>query len=176
MVPSNNLFVRLSERGVLPVYWLTFSLLCVVIDYLSGPVIQFPIVYLAPISLAAWYGGRSWGLTLAFVLPLFRLAFRAIWDPPWTLLESSINATIRITVFASFAWLIDRTARQMRDLRHMHVLEAMLGVCSLCKKIRDRRADAWQPLDAYVAGHPDEFRPDVCPDCKKQTSDVFDRR
>lgn len=175
MVPQ-NLFVRLSGRGVLPIYWVTFSLICVAIDYKTGPFIQFPLVYLAPISLASWYGGRGWGLALALILPLFRLAFRTIWDPPWTLLESSINAAIRITVFASFAWLIDRTARQMRELRRMQLLEGMLGVCRVCKKIRDQRAGAWQPLDAYVAGHPDEFRPDVCPDCTKQIHDVFDRR
>lgn len=175
MVPS-NLFVGLSKRGVLPVYWVAFSLICVAIDYKIGPFIQFPIVYLAPISLASWYGGRSWGLALALILPLFRLSFRTMWDPPWTLLESSINAAIRITVFASFAWLIDRTARQMRELRHMQLLEGMLGVCGVCKKIRDERAGAWQPLDVYVAGHPDEFRRDVCPDCTKQIRDVFDRR
>lgn len=175
MVPS-NLLVRLSERGVLPIYWVTLSLICLAIDFVSGPVIQFPIVYLAPISLAAWYGGRSWGVALAFLLPLFRLYFRNIWDPPWTLFESSINAAIRVTVFVAFAWLVDRAARQMRDLRRMRLLEGILGLCSVCKKIRDQQADAWRPLDVYVADHVREFRPDLCPDCSKQVREVFDRR
>lgn len=174
-MPRSSSFGHVWRR-LMPAGWLALSLLCLAIDYRTGPVIQFPLVYLAPISLASWFGGRIWGLALAVILPLCRLYFRTVWDPPWTLLESSINAAIRITVFATFAWLIDRTARQMRELERTRLLEAMVGVCSVCKNIRDRRSNAWQPLEAYVNTHPDDFRPDVCPDCRKQVQDVFDRR
>jgi hypothetical protein len=161
---------------VRPLHWIVLSAICVAVDYAAGPTIQFPLVYLAPVSIAAWYGGRAWGLALACLLPLIRLALRAVWEPPWSLLESSINAAIRIVVFASFAWLIDRTARQMRELRHMRLLEGMLGVCGVCKKIRDDRRGEWQPLDQYVAQHPGEFNADVCPDCAAHARDLFDRR
>lgn len=174
IVPSNS-FARLPERGALPIYWVSFSVICGAIDYVTGPVIQFPIVYLAPISMASWYGGRHWGLALAFILPLFRLYFLSVWAPPWTLLES-INAAIRMTVFVAFAWLVDRTARQMRDLRRMRLLEGILGRCTVCKKIRDQQADSWRPLDVYVADHAGEFRPDLCPDCTKHVREVVDRR
>ena len=157
-------------------YWIALSFVCLIIDYLTGPFIEFPVAYLVPISLASWFGGQRWGMALAFILPLCRLYFRTVWDPPWTLLESSINAAIRISVFASFAWLIDRTARQMRELRHMRLLEGMLGVCSVCKSIRDEHLDLWQPLDSYARTHPNDFHPDVCPECAKQMRDVFDRR
>ena len=173
---ASNLFVRLSKRGMLPIYWVSLSLICVAIDYLTGPAIQFPIVLLAPISLASWYGGRDWGLALALILPFFRLYFTSVWDSPWTLLESSINVAILITVFVLFAWLVDRTARQIRDLRRMRFLEGILGVCSICKKIRDQHADTWRPLDVYVADHAEELRPDLCPECTKQVREVVDRR
>lgn len=173
IVPSNP-FARLSECGALPICWV--SLICVAIDYVTGPVSQFPIVYLAPISMASWYGGRNWGLALAFILPLFRLYFVSVWDPPWTLLESSINAAIRMSVFLAFAWLVDRTVRQMRDLRRLRLLEGILGVCSVCKKIRDQQTDAWRPLDVYVADHAEELRPDLCPECAKHVREVVDRR
>lgn len=161
-----------------PVHWVALSLVCLVVDFWTGPQIQFPIVYLAPISIASWYHGRVWGFTLAVILPLFRLSFysSAIWDPPSSIGESSINAAIRIVVFLSFAWLVDRTARQMRELRHTHLLEEMLGLCSVCKKIHDQRTDAWEPLDAYVAGHEGEFKHGVCPACARPHRDVFDRR
>ena len=55
----------------------------------------------------ALQAARSWGLALAFILPFFRLYFRNIWDPPWTLWDSSINAAIRVTVFVAFAWLVE---------------------------------------------------------------------
>ena len=115
-------------------------------------------------------------MTLAIVLPLCRLYFRTVWNPPWTFLESSINAAIRIGVFASFAWLIDRTARQMLELRHMRLLEGMLGVCSVCKNIRDDRLYSWQSLDSYIRAHPGEFRQELCPACARHVRDVVDRR
>lgn len=103
------------------------SFACLAIDYETGPVIEFPVVYLAPISIASWFGGRTWGLALAVILPLCRLYFRTIWNPRWSFLESSINAAIRMTVFVSFAWLIDRTARQMRELKHTRLLGGDAG-------------------------------------------------
>jgi hypothetical protein len=150
------------------------ALLCVAIDFVSGPLIQFPMAYLAPIGLAFWYGGRAWGL--AVVLPLCRLYFNTIWDTPLTLTQALINSAIRIIVFCVFAWLLDRASRQMRELRRMRLLEAMLGVCGQCRKIRDEKRDAWQPLEAYVAGHPAEFRHDLSPACAATQHDVFDRR
>jgi hypothetical protein len=165
-----------SGSRVVPAHWLALSLVCLAIDYSAGPVIEFPVVYLIPISVASWFGGRRWGMTLAFVLPLCRLYFRTVWNPPWTFYESSINAAIRIGVFASFAWLIDRTARQMLELRHMHLLEGMLGVCSVCKNIRDERLDAWQSLDSYIQAHPGEFRQELCPACARHVREVVDRR
>jgi hypothetical protein len=164
---------RLARR---PASWLILSLICLLVDFALGPTIQFPVVYLVPISLASWYGSRRWGLALALLLPLFRLYYRTLWEPPWSLAESAANAGIRMTVFAGFAWLINRTAQQMRDLERMHLLEGLVGVCSDCKKIRDVRDGAWQPLDDYVARHPAEFERDVCPECAKRVREVFDRR
>jgi hypothetical protein len=159
-----------------PVFWIGLSFACLAIDFASGPMIQFPIVYLLPISLAAWHGGRWWGLTLSVILPICRFYFTTVWDSPQTTVESAINAVIRITMFVLFAWLVDRTAQQMRALKHMRVLEGMLGICSVCKQIRDDRADAWAPLETYLATHPQEFKRDVCPSCAASYRDVYDRR
>lgn len=167
---------RPFERHVRPLYWVVLSVLCLAIDYVSGPGVQFPVAYLAPISMASWHGGRLWGLVLAVALPLGRFFFHFSWDSSSTLLESSVNAAIRITVFVVFALLIDRTARQMRELRHMHVLERMLGVCSVCRRIRDEQSDGWQTIDDFIAGHPDEFVRDVCPGCSRDAREAFDRR
>jgi hypothetical protein len=166
---------HLSKRTRL-LAWLALSVVCLFVDFETGPIIEFPLVYLVPISLAAWFNGRVWGLVLAVVLPLCRLYFRTVWEPPWTFFESSINAVIRITVFSAFAWLIDRTAGQMRALQHTRLLEGMLGVCSVCKNIREKDSNVWTPLESYVEAHPDDFEPDVCPDCGTRVRDVFDRR
>ncbi len=81
-----------QRRAWLPLVWITLSVLCVFIDYSLGPFIQFPIVYMVPVTLAAWNSGRISGLALAATLPLSRLYFITMWDPPWTLAESVVNA------------------------------------------------------------------------------------
>jgi hypothetical protein len=155
--------------------WIGLSIVCLAIDYTLGPFIQFPIVYLVPVSLAAWHSGRTLSLTLAVLLPLVRLYFITLWDPPWTFLESAVNAAIRITVLASFAWLVDRTASQARRLSsEVFLLTGMLPVCRRCRKIR--QAGDWQQLDTYVQQNPGEFKHELCPDCAKISAEVFDRR
>lgn len=160
---------------MLPLLWIALSIGCLGIDYALGPFIQFPIAYLIPVSLAAWHNGRTLGLALAIILPLCRLYFITLWDPPWTFLESAVNAAIRITVMASFAWLVDRTATQTRRLSSdVSLLTGMLPVCSRCRKIR--QAGDWHPLETYVLQNPAEFKHELCPDCVQTSAEVFDRR
>lgn len=159
-----------------PAAWLTLATLCAGVDFATGPVIQFPAVYLAPIGLSAWHGGRAWGMTLAIILPLLRLAFMAVWTAPWTVPDAILNAVIRVLVFASFAWLVSRTATQMRELERTQMLEGLLGVCSVCKRIHNERDGEWQPLDAYLRSRPPQAQPDVCPRCIAEAQRVFERR
>ena len=155
--------------------WIALSIGCLAIDYALGPFIQFPIVYLVPVSLAAWNSGRKLGLALAVILPLCRLYFITLWDPPWTFIESAVNAAIRITVLASFAWLVARTASQTKRLTsEVLLLTGMLPVCSRCRKIR--HAGDWQPLDTYVLQNPGEFTHELCPDCAQISAEIFNRR
>ncbi len=159
----------------LTLLWIALSIGCLAIDYALGPFIQFPIVYLVPVSLAAWNSGRKLGLALAVILPLCRLYFITLWDPPWTFVESAVNAAIRITVLASFAWLVDRTAGQTKRLSsEVLLLTGMLPVCRRCRKIR--QAGDWQPLETYVLQNPGEFKHELCPECARISAEIFNRR
>lgn len=158
------------------VYLVLLSVACLGLDYLSGPDIQFPFFYLAPVSLAAWYEGRAWGLALAVVLSLMRFSLRLVWDSPPTIGAAVANAGIRITVFSAFAWLTACLAEQMRQLRHTRQMEAILGVCSVCGRIHDHDANAWQPLDQYLSGRKQRFEREVCPACQQDLGETYDRR
>ena len=156
--------------------WIALSIACLGVDYRLGPFIQFPIVYLVPVSLAAWHSGRGLSLALAIVLPLCRLYFITLWDPPWSFLESVVNAAIRITVLTSFAWLVNRTAVQTRRLAsEVTMLAGLLPICRRCRKIR-RAEGGWQELDIYVLQNPGEFTHEFCVDCIKLSAEVFNRR
>jgi len=51
------------------------SLIILAFDYVYGPQIRFPILFIIPIWLASWYLGKGFGLSLAVILPLIRFGF-----------------------------------------------------------------------------------------------------
>ena len=125
------------------VYWTLLSVACLGLDYLIGPAVQFPFFYLVPIGLASWFEGFQWGAALAVVLPAARFALHMAWDDGWTWAVFA-NAAIRISVFATFAWLAARTAEQMRQLRNaVHRNEFERELCANCRErltqVFDRR-------------------------------------
>jgi len=146
------------------------AILLLVGDYFSGPFIQFPITYLLPISIISWYNGRRWALLFAVTMPLIRLVFNLVfWTIPWTYVEASTNAVIKIFVLSVFAILIDRLSKQARTLAtQVDMLEGLLPICSFCKKIRDKE-NQWQVLEKYISERSDvSFSHGVCPDCARE--------
>jgi hypothetical protein len=162
-----NIFLN---RPMALLYSTGISIILLIADYFAGPFIQFPITYLVPISIVSWFNGRRWGFLFAFVMPMIRLLYNlAFWSIPWTFIEASTNALIRIVVLSSFVVLIDRTANQSRKLSaHVDLLEGMLPICSFCKRIRDKN-NQWQILEKYITDRSDaSFTHGVCPDCMKE--------
>lgn len=148
-------------------FWFGLALFILVGDYLSGPTIQFPLFYLLPVSLAAWYHGLGWGLMFAVSLSCVRLFFlTALWTVPWSMGESLINTGIRIMVLATFAAIIETTSRQTRQLaQRVRVLEGILPVCSFCKKIRDPQGQ-WHSMEQFITERSEaQFSHGFCHEC-----------
>ena len=159
----------IRKQKYLPVCWLILAFFILVVDYITGPLIQFPILYLIPIGLATWYSGRRWGLIFALSMPLIRSFFAIfLWDAPWTIFETAINALIRIAVLAGFAYLVDRILISKRALeKEVRILKGILPICSFCKKIRNQDGN-WEPLEQYLRAHSEaEFSHGMCPECVK---------
>lgn len=159
----------LKNPNIFPLYWSLLALVVLICDFLMGPYIQFPFLFIIPVTLAAWYSGRVWGFILALILPLVRLYFALLWPVPWTMLDSSINALIRVLVLLSFAFLIDRVAGQTRALTtEVQVLRGLLPICSFCKKIRNEE-NTWEKMEWYITRHSEaQFSHGVCPDCARE--------
>jgi len=89
--------------------------------------------------------------------------------PPWTLLDSSINALIRVMVLLLIAFLVDRVAAQTRALtREVQVLRGLLPICSFCKKIRNED-NTWERMEWYITRHSEaQFSHGVCPECARE--------
>ena len=126
----------LKHPRVMPFYWIALSLLIIGADHLADPYIQFPILFLLPITLAAVYNGRWWGVGLAAIMPVIR-CYIEVSATPLIMTQEVINTVIHLIVLVGFAILADRTAQQTRALRReVALLRGILPICSFCKKIR----------------------------------------
>jgi hypothetical protein len=172
MVPSltSNLptpwYIRVLQK---PVTSIGLASLCLFLDFSMGPYIAFPITFLVPVAISAWFCRSYFAYGLAIAQPLVRLGVSFNWQVPWSVSTSIINTLIRIAVLGLLAYLISRTARQTRQLaRRVNLLEGILPICSLCKKIRDQH-DNWQPVEVYVSNRSEAlFSHSLCPDCLKR--------
>ena len=144
------------------------------LDYLTGPFIRFPILYLLPIALVSWLRRPWWGSAFAVSMPLVHLSFRKFWVTPFRFIDATINTCILMIVFLGFAYLVNKVAVQKRELeREVQTLRGILPICSFCKKIRNPDG-LWESLETYIARRSEaEFSHGVCPDCCKKNYPEF---
>jgi hypothetical protein len=142
------------------------------IDYITGALIHFPILFLIPVALLAWINRLNWSILLSIFLPGIRLAFEFFWHELWPWEASVINMIIRMSVLLIFSYLIDRNSRQMQELsREVNVLSGILPICSYCKKIRVNQnpQSDWVQLERYIKEHSEaEFSHGICPECVRK--------
>jgi len=156
--------------------WRRVTALCIVLaaamlslDFITGPIIQFPVSYILPVAYAAWFG-RGWlAYALAAGLPLARVGFAVAWDVPWSPAEIAINCVIRVAVLLFLALLTRRVAERTVTLKEeVSVLMGLLPICSFCKSIRDTDG-TWFPIEAYISEHSRaEFSHGLCPNCLRE--------
>ena len=162
------MLASLRQLSIMPLYWIACSILIIAVDHLTDPYIQFPILFLVPVTLASVYNGRWWGMGLAMVMPWIRFYFerRAV---PWAVTQEAINTVIRVVVLSGFAILVARTAQQTRILmREVKILRGFLPICSFCKKIRSE-GNTWEHIEQYVAERSEaQFSHGICPNCLKE--------
>ena len=137
-----------------------------VADYLSGPVVHFPILFLIPLVLVAWAGNRRLSLVLAVMMALIRLGFVWVWKEPLPLSAEIVNTIINMTVFALFAVLVDAVAKHQREMvAEVRVLEGLLPICAFCKKIRNDDQQ-WESLEGFISKRSEAtFSHGFCPEC-----------
>ena len=139
------------------------------IDFATGKYVMFPILFVVPVMLAAWFSAKRTAYALAVVLPLGRLAIASLFDKPDPFVFLAINALIRMVVLGLLAYLVARTARQTKELaQRVKQLEGILPICMFCKRIRDGQEN-WHPLEVYISQHSKaNFSHGICADCAKK--------
>jgi hypothetical protein len=117
-------------------HWLTQLMLGMAIlglDLFTGRYLQFPILFVLPVALAAWYrNGRNAGI-MAVLLPVGRLSiaiYEEVGDP---ILYLAGNCLIRILLLAFIAFLVGRTSRQNAELNRQ--LDNLVTVCAWSRTV-----------------------------------------
>lgn len=164
-VPVGRPWLR---RVGLPVAWLGLVVAIAVLDFATGPYLQFPALFMLPVGLAAWHSGRTWGWAAGILASLLHLYEVQHAQVPGSTFDHAVNAAVRMAVFLAFAWLVARVRDRQRILAENRVLRGLLPVCAHCKAIRDE-AGRWQPIERYLSDRTEaSFSHGFCPDCALQ--------
>jgi hypothetical protein len=142
--------------------WMACAVAILGLDYLSGPFLQFPILFVVPVVLATWSDGRRWGLAVAIAMPLVRLSFAAQWWSSDLLPLEILDHAVDILILAAFAFVAHRYLVQERKLR---VLQGLLPICGFCKRIRTSD-ESWHQLEQFITDNSEaKFSHTFCPEC-----------
>jgi hypothetical protein len=140
------------------------------IDYLTSQATNFPVVYVLPVILAAWYSGMWPAVGLAIAVPVFRLMFLVMpHSSPGQMVGVAAATALRGVVIIFLALWFARLAEFERSLqRRVKILEGMLPVCSYCKNIRNDKGD-WERMESYISRRSEaEFSHGICPSCTEK--------
>ncbi len=160
--------------------WILFCVALVVsgFDYLAGPIVFFPILFVVPVALLAWNHGLRTALGLGALLCIIRFSIQyAAWGIPYTLPVAIINAGVRLAVLFIITFLCAKLSQQTQALRaRVRTLEGFLPTCGFCKDIRDE-AGNWHQMEEYITSRSEAtFSHGVCPKCAaKHYGDVLNK-
>ena len=152
-----------------PMWWVGITALLLWVDYATGPKTQFPVIYIIPVTLAAWYSGRWPALALAVAMPLVHVVFLvALWKQPGPMAALVATTMIRGAVVIAMALWFARLSEHERELRrHVQTLEGLLPICSFCKSIRNESGE-WKRLETFISERTEaQFSHGFCPSCWK---------
>ncbi len=147
-------------------------------DYLTGYEISVSALYLAPISLAAWYGGQisgfavsitsaaSWLLTDLRLGHSFSHPALPLWNAAVLLISFFVVAAILARLRSSNERQVQLVGELREALDNVKVLKGMIPICAWCKKIRDDEG-YWEEVEAYFAKNSEAiFTHGMCPVCR----------
>ena len=140
------------------------------LDIATGPYILFPITFVVPVGLGAWFLSRTAGVGFAFALVLSRFGIALFVESSGRpLYATALNAAIRLVVLTGLAVLLAKVNRQQQALAHrVQVLQGLLPICAFCKKIR-RPDGVWEPIEVYITHRSAaQFSHGLCEACDRE--------
>ena len=101
-----------------PITYVVAGVVVLLLDLATGPLLQFPVLFVIPVTLGAWFARARVGYALAILLPLARFVVASYFDVDMIdRLEYRLaNTIVRASVLVFVAYLAARAAKQKADL------------------------------------------------------------
>ena len=116
------------------------------IDLFTGPLLQFPILFVIPVTLSAWFCSSRLAYALAVLLPVGRLFIAAYVDLPSSFAFIAANCLIRVAVLVFIAFLVCRTARQTKELEQQ--VNNLVTICAWTRTVEYQ--GEWISFEDYL--------------------------
>jgi hypothetical protein len=158
---------RLAWLLARPATHLCTGLAILAVDYFTPHAVSlmFPILFVIPVGLAAWWCNARLAYVLAGLLPVGRFFLAEFMDMPGHLAANVFNAVIRAVVLGLLAFFVARAIRLEHEVK---VLKGTLPICMYCKRIRTG-PESWQQMETYITQHSEAlFNHTMCPPCAKK--------
>lgn len=125
---------------------LAIGFFILLLDLLTGRYLLFPILFVIPVGLAAWFCSPRLAYGLALLLPLGRLFIAEFVEHPSPFPYIVANATIRVSVLVFIAFLVSRTARQTRELERR--VQDLVTMCAWSRTVEYE--GEWISFEQYL--------------------------
>jgi hypothetical protein len=167
----------LPPARVSPRWWLAIVGPLLFVEYVTGIYAQFPVVYVIPVCLAAYYSGRWPAVVLAVIMPVAHLAFVLAASESVRLWPLVAATAFRSSVILFMALWFARLSEHERALhQEVQTLRGLLPICSFCKSIKND-AGEWERLEGFISRHSaTRFSHGICPSCYEAHYAGFDGR
>jgi hypothetical protein len=125
---------------------LAFGAAILLLDLFASDFLLFPILFVLPVALSAWFCNARLAYALAVLLPLGRLLTDEFVHHSSPFVYIVANCAIRIAVLALLAFLISRTARQTRALEQR--VQSLVTVCAWSRTVEYE--GEWISFEKYL--------------------------
>lgn len=129
-----------------PITYFAMGVAVLLLDMATGPLLQFPVLFVIPVAVGAWFSSSTLAYTLAVVLPISRLAVSEYVDIIDHYAYLSANAAIRIAVLLLMAYFVARAARQQSALEYR--LGELVRICAWIRTIEHE--GRWISFEEYL--------------------------
>lgn len=131
MFKALSAYLEQQSGGLIAALGVAIVALVGVADYLTGLVFSFSLFYLLPISLAAWYGGRTWGIVIASISAVTWLAVNPDASMSHSgLLNSSWDAIEKLVLFLIIAYAFSALRRSSDREGELTKIDFLTGAIS----------------------------------------------